>query len=47
MSSSMKPYPSVLHAHANNMRPVIGFAEPKRLDEASDRDIYIYIYIYT
>ena len=56
-SNSMKPYPSVVHAYTNRMRPATGFVEPESLDEVSNRvpptpqdqdsrKVYIYIYIY-
>ena len=34
---SMKRYPSVFHACASKLRPVIGFFEPTNLDEVSNR----------
>ena len=33
----MKPYPSVVHAYTNKLRPVIGLFEPNDSDEACDR----------
>ena len=37
ISNSMKPYASVLHAYSSKSRPEISFAEPKHLDELSNR----------
>ena len=36
-SNSMKPYPSVTHAHTSKLRPVKCFFEPNNLDEVSNR----------
>ena len=36
-SNSMKPYPSVFHAHTSKLRPVMGLFVPNYLDEASNR----------
>ena len=36
ISSSMKPYPSVFCAYASKVRTVIGFVEPKDLDDFSN-----------
>ena len=37
ISSSMKPYPSVLHAYTSKLKIVIDFFEPQNLDEVSNR----------
>ena len=37
ISNSMKPYPSVFHAYANELRLVMAPLEPNTLDEASNR----------
>ena len=37
ISNSMKPYPSVIRAYTNKSRPTIGFSEPNKLDEVSNR----------
>ena len=36
ISTSMRPYPSVVHAATNKLRPVISCFESERLDEASN-----------
>ena len=37
ISNSTKPNPSVFHAYINQLRPMMGFVEPKHLDEISNR----------
>ena len=40
ISNSMKPYPSV-HAYSSKMGPVIGFFEPRNVDEVSNGVWYL------